>query len=40
MACYCLGSSLLRKGSGGIVGMPLRLDSYVPVGDTVMLWIM
>ena len=37
-ACYCLGSSLLRKESVFVV--PLQLDSFVPVRDTGILKIM
>ena len=32
-ACYCLGSSLLRKESGRVFVVPLQFDSFVPVRD-------
>ena len=34
VACYCLGSSLpLRKESGRVFVVPLKLDRYVPGRD-------
>ena len=40
VACYCLGSSLLRKESGRVFVVPLQFDSYVPVRDIGILGIM
>ena len=39
-ACYCLGSSLLRKESGRVFVVPLQLDIFVPVRDIGILRIM
>ena len=39
-ACYCLGSSLLRKESGRVFVVPLQLNIFVPVRDIGILRIM
>ena len=38
-ACYCLGSSLLRKESERVFVVSLQLDSFVPVRDISILTI-
>lgn len=40
VVCCCLGSSMLRKESGRVFVVPLKLDSYVPVRDIAILCIM